>query len=165
MADLAEVAGSVAGAASSGPLGGIALMINAAKGIIGEFVTSPEAKLNAQVKLAELQISLQTEQMDAVTKQIQASAGANSDHYLGGVRAYFCYGVSSLFIWNWGVGPALKFAPVAIPAFVVATFATIMLGFVGVPAGIEMAKQIAAMPGDSSVSVLGFKAANNSVCK
>jgi hypothetical protein len=42
-------------------------------------------------------------------------------------------------------------------------FATIMLGFVGIPAGIEMAKQVASMQGDSQVSVLGLvKAANKS---
>jgi hypothetical protein len=37
-----------------------------------------------------------------------------------------------------------------------------MLGFVGIPAGVEMVKQVMGMPGDSQVSVLGIKVGNKS---
>ena len=157
MPDLSDVVG----AAASG-LNPVSSLVSLGKDLIERFVPDPAAKLQASQHLVDMQSQLQLAQLDAETKEIQATAGANNDHYLGGVRAYFCFAVTTLFIWNWGLGPVFKHPPVDIPGFVVATFATIMLGFVGVPAGIEMAKQIAGMPGDSQVSLLGVKVGNKS---
>jgi len=176
MSEVTDALGSVAGAAASGPLGGIAAAINAAKGIIGEFVTDPNAKLAATQHILDLQNQLQAAQLDALTKQTQsANDAAKGDHYLSGPRAFFCYGFTAMYIFIYtGLGRRIGLPSVEIPSNMNFIFAGIMLGFVGIPSGIEMLKQIVgmpgsnavkdilAMPGDSSVKMVGFTAGNKS---
>ena len=162
MSELTDLVGSAAGGVASGPLSGIAAIVNAAKGIIGKFVTDPAQKLEAEQHMLDLQTQLQVAALDAETKDIQASAGANNGHYMSGVRATFGFTMISIYAWNLMLGPALHKATVAIPMNINVMFAVLLMGFVGVPAGIEAVKQIIAMPGDSSVSVLGVKATNKS---
>jgi len=132
--------------------------------IIGKFVTDPNAKLAAAQHALDLQAQLQTAELDAMTKQTQAAdAAASNDHYLGGVRAFFCLAFTAMYIANYtGISHRLGFQPMDIPMNLNFIFAGIMLGFVGIPAGIEMLKQILAMPGESSISVPGLKAMNKS---
>lgn len=162
MSELSDVAGAIAGGAVSGPATGLAAIMQAAKGIIGEFVTSPGDKLAATQHLVDLQFQLQTEQLDAETKDVQASAAANSGNYLGSLRAFFGYSMTCLYVWNYAICRFFHQSPVDIPMNLNFIFATLMLGFIGVPAGIEAIKQVMGMPGDSSVSVLGVKASNKS---
>lgn len=162
MADIGSVLGEVAGGAASGPMSGIAAVLNAAKGIIGEFVTDPGAKLQASQHLVDLQYQLQMAQLDAETKDVAASAGANNDHYLGGLRAFFGYSMTVLYLWNYAVCRFAHQTPVDIPMNLNLIFATLMLGFIGVPAGIEAIKEVLRMPGESTVNVLGVAATNKS---
>lgn len=167
MADVGTVLGEVAGAAASGPMGGIAAMMEAFKGILGKFITDPTAKLEASQHLVDLQYQLQLAQLDAETKDVQASAGANNDHYLGSLRAFFGYSMTCMYLWNYAICGMFHHwngscAPLDVPVNLNFIFATLMLGFIGVPAGIEAIKQVLGMPGQSSVSVLGVKATNNS---
>jgi hypothetical protein len=161
MADVGTVLGEVAGGAVSGPISGIAAIMDAAKGIIGKFVTDPSAKLEASQHLVDLQYQLQMAQLDAETKDVQASAGANNDHYLGSLRAFFGYSMTCLYVWNYAICRFFHQQPVDIPMNLNFIFATLMLGFIGVPAGIEAMKQVLGMPGASTVSVLGVKASNS----
>jgi hypothetical protein len=66
-----------------------------------------------------------------------------------------------MYIWNYAICRFFGQQPIDLPMSMHAMFATIMLGFVGIPAGIEMAKQVASMSGDSQVSVLGMIKAGN----
>lgn len=162
MADVGAVLGEIAGGATSGPMTGIAAILSAANGIIGKFVTDPGAKLEASQHMVDLQFQLQTAQLDAETKDVAASAGANNDHYLGGLRAFFGYSMTCLYVWNYALCRFFHQAPIDLPINLNLIFATLMLGFIGVPAGIEAMKQVLGMPGASTVSILGIKATNNS---
>lgn len=155
MADLAEIVGA---AASANPISAI---VGLGKDLIDKFVPDPQAKAAASAHLMDVQAQLQEAQIDQQNKIIAAtSANIQSDHYMGKVRATFCYMVIALIVWNYAICRFFHQSPADIPVSIWGMFSVIMLGFVGIPAGIEAAKQIMAMPGDSSVSILGVKASN-----
>jgi hypothetical protein len=165
MSELGDVAGAVAGSVAAGPLSGVGLVMGAVNDIIGKFVTDPNAKLAAAQHALDLQAQMQVAQLDALTKQTQsANDAAKNDHYLWGARAFFCYGFTALylFIYSGLAGKLLKVAIPDIPMNLNFIFAGVMLGCIGIPAGLEAMKTIMAMPGDSSVSLPGFKASNKS---
>lgn len=162
MADITGAVGQIAGAAASGPLGGVAAVLDAAKGIIGKFVTDPSQKLEASQHLVDLQYQLQMAQLEAETKDVQASAGANSDRYLGRLRAFYGYSMTLLYLWNYALCRFFHQQPYDIPMYVNLTFAALLLGFIGVPAAIEMLERVMGMPGDSAVKVLGVQVSNKS---
>lgn len=162
MADLTQDISAVAGAAASGPLGAIAAIIHEAKGVISDFVPDPNAKLAGAQRLAELQIELQEQQNQALTEQVKAMAAANSGGSIIRARSVFCYSIIFLYLWNYAAVPLFHRAPVDIPMNLNVVFATIMLGFVGVPAAMELISKVIAQPGDTSLSVLGMKVGNKS---
>lgn len=160
-----SVLGSIAGSAASGATGGVGVIMTAINDIIGKFVTDPNKKLEATQHALDVQAQLQIAELDAMTKQAQSAndAAGKNDHYLGGARAFFCYGFTGLYFFIYS-GLAGKFGlkPIDIPVDLNFIYAGIMLGFVGIPAGIEMLKQILAMPGESSVKLPGLTASNKS---
>lgn len=163
MSELGTIAGEVAGGVASGPLGGVAGIMGAVNDIIGKFVTDPNAKLAATQHALDLQAQMQTEQLAAMTTQtVSANAAAGNDHYLWGARAFFCYGFTALYLFIYsGLAAKLFKQPVPdIPMNLNFIFAGVMLGCIGIPAGLEAMKQIMAMPGDSKVSLPGFSASN-----
>ena len=163
MSTVGSVLGNVAaGAVSANPISAI---VGLGKDLIDKFVPDPAAKAAAQAHVLDVQAQMQAEVIDQQNKIIEASsANVKDDHYMQWMRAFFCFSMTIMYIWNYA---GCRFAgqqPVDIPTSMHAMFASIMLGFVGIPAGIEMAKQVAAMPGESSASVLGgvIKAGNKS---
>lgn len=160
-----SVLGSIAADAASGPVGGVGMIMTAVNAIIGKFVKDPKDVLEAQQHALDLQTQLTTAQLDALTKQTQSAndAAGKNDHYLGGARAFFCYGFTALYFFIYtGLAGRCGLKPVEIPVDLNFIYAGIMLGFVGIPAGIEMLKQILAMPGESSVKLPGLTASNKS---
>lgn len=152
-----DIAGS---AMSANP---VSAAISLGKDLIERFIPDPAAKAAAAQHLSDVQLQLSLAQIDQQNKIVeQASQNARGDNYLGAVRAGFCWMVIALMGWNYGVGPIFHQHPVDLPLSLITCFTTILLGFVGIPAGIEMAKQVAGMPGDSQVSILGLKVGNKS---
>jgi Holin of 3TMs, for gene-transfer release len=155
--DLAEIVGAAAAGADP-----ITALIGLGKDLIDKFIPDPAAKAVAATRVLELQTQLQQAQIDQQNKIIAAtSANLQSDHYMGKARATFCYTIIALIAWNYAICRFFHQGPLDIPATIFGMFTVIMLGFVGIPAGVEMVKQVMAMPGNSQVSVLGVKVGNN----
>jgi hypothetical protein len=166
MSEVSDALGAVAGAAASGPLGGISAIMQAVNDIIGKFVTDPNQKLQASQHALDLQAQLQMAQLDAITKQTQSAndSASKTDKSLPGARAFFCYGFTALYLLNYSgiMGKILHTQVIDVPENLNFIFAGIMLGFVGIPAALEAMKSILAMPGESTVSGPLFKAGNKS---
>lgn len=167
---VASFAGQLAGQAASGPLGAVAAIGEAAKGIIGMFVTDPSKKLEASQHLLDLQQELNLAAIDQQNKIMSAaSENQKNDVHASGARAYFCYGITTLLLVNYGLAPFAAsmfhwaFTPFAIPMYVMGIFATIMLGWVGIPAGADLVNKVMSMSGDSQVSMLGVAIKQNNV--
>ncbi len=169
---IASAIGTAAGSAIAAPLTGASGILGAiaaiAKPLI-DLIPDPKDKLAAQQHVADQQYALAVAQIDQQNKIIQAASdNLKADPHSSGARAYFCYGVTSLILANYGLIPLCngllhwQMAPFVIPANVLWIFATIMLGFVGVPSVMESLKSVMAMPGESQVSGLGIKIANKS---
>jgi hypothetical protein len=156
--DLAGLVGAAAAGANP-----ITAAIGLGKDLIDKFIADPQAKAAASAHVLDVQAQLQTAQIDQQNKIIAAaSANIQSDHYMGKVRATFCYMIIVLIAWNFAICRFFHESPTDIPATIWLMFTTIILGFVGIPAGIEAVKQVMGMPGDSQVSVLGIKVGNKS---
>jgi hypothetical protein len=160
--DLAAIVGA---AASANPVNAtantISTIVELGKDLIDKFIPDPAAKAQASAHLLDVQAQLQEAQIDQQNKIIAAtSANIQSDHYMGKVRATFCYTVIALIVWNYAVCRFFHQPPSEIPTSIWGMFSVIMLGFIGIPAGIEMVKQVMGMPGDSQVSVMGIKVGN-----
>ncbi len=150
--DLASIAGA---AVSANPISAI---VGLGKDLIDKFIPDPAAKMQASAHLLDVQAQLQEAQIQQQNKIIEAtSANIQSDHYMGRVRATFCYMIIALIAWNYAGCRFIHQSPIDIPATIFGMFTVIMLGFIGIPAGVEMVKQVMGMPGESQVSVLGIK--------
>lgn len=163
---IASAIGTVAGGAVSGPLSIVSSFVGLGKDLIDRFVPDPAAKLQAQQHLADQAAALQMAQIDQQNQMMkQASANIQADPHMSGQRAYFCGGITTLLLLNYtgitGVLSALlnKWAGInlpttfAIPASVLSIFAVIMLGFVGIPAALQMVQAVAGMPGESQIKL------------
>lgn len=158
MSDLASIVGAAASGANP-----VTAIVELGKDLIDKFIPDPAAKAQASAHLLDVQAQLQEAQIDQQNKIIAAtSANVQSDHYMGQVRATFCYVIIALIAWNYAVCRFFHQMPLDIPATIFGMFTVIMLGFVGIPAGVEMVKQVMGMPGDSQVSVMGIKVGNKS---
>lgn len=170
---VAGMVGTAVGSAMSAPISGAASIISAiseiAKPLI-DLIPDPQKKLEAQQHVADQQFQLAMAQIDQQSKIIDAtSANVKADPHSSGSRAYFCVGVTTMILVNYGVLPIVnlffgtRLTPFEIPANVLWIFATLMLGFVGVPSVMETLKTVMGMPGDSQVNVAGiFKLGNKS---
>lgn len=150
--------GDVIGAAASGPLSGIAAITKAARDIIGEFVTDPTKKLEAQQHMLDLAQQMQMAELQAQTANVEAASQNILHDGLGGVRKAFGYAFVTLLIWDYAVVPLLHKTAIDVPGSYVLAFTTLLLG----TSAMNLAQKVSAMPGDSSVSVLGVKVGNKS---
>jgi hypothetical protein len=82
------------------------------------------------------------------------------DQYMKGVRVFFSISMTCLYLWNYAICRFFHQVPLDIPMSLTTMFGCMMLGFVGIPAGIEATKHIMQMPGESSVDALVWKAKN-----
>lgn len=112
--------------------------------IVGSFKLSPEkaAELEAlkqanQQKLAELDIQLQQQAADAITKEIEA-ASANiraeaqtGDKYTSRARPSFIYVMLAIFLSNYMIFPLVGRQPIAYPEPLFWLFGSCMLGYTG----------------------------------
>jgi len=112
--------------------------------VVGTFKLSPEKaaelealKENNKEKLAELDIQLQQQLNDAVTKEIEA-ASANiraeaqtGDKYTSRARPSFLYVMLAIFIFNYMVFPLAGRAPLNYPEPLFWLFGSCMLGYTG----------------------------------
>lgn len=164
--------GTAAGAAMSAPLSSAAGIISAiseiAKPLI-DLIPDPQKKLEAQQHVSDQQFQLAMAQIDQQEKVMQAaSQNISHDPHSSGSRAYFCIGVTTMILINYGALPVInlffgtRLTPFEIPGNVLWIFATIMLGFVGVPSVMETLKAVMGMPGESSVNLPGMKMSNKS---
>lgn len=148
-------------AANITPMGLINSIASIAKPLL-DLIPNPADKMRAQQIVLDHQYGLQQSLIAQQDKEMDdATANIKGDTSMMRCRSFFCYSVTVLYIWNYALCRFAHQMPIDLPTSLHAMFATIMLGFVGIPAGIDMAKSIAAMPGDSSVSMLGFKASNS----
>lgn len=161
--NIAGVVGSVVGSAAAAPLSGAASIIS----VIGEIakplidlIPDPQKKLEAQQHVADQQFQLAMAQLDQQDKQMAAaSSNIANDPHMSGQRAYFCAGITTMLLFNYAGVPLLHalahldIAPLAIPASVLSIFAVIMLGFVGIPAALQMVQTVAGMPGESKINL------------
>jgi hypothetical protein len=155
--DLASIVGA---AAQGNP---ISAVVDLGKELIERFVPDPAAKAQASAHVLDVQAQLQQELIGQQNKVIAATAAnIQSDHYMGKVRATFCYVIIALIAWNYAICRFFHQTPIEIPSTIFGMFTVIMLGFIGIPAGVEMVKQVMGMPGDSQVSVLGIKVGQKS---
>jgi Holin of 3TMs, for gene-transfer release len=158
MADVASIVGAAAAGANP-----VTAVVGLGKDLIDKFIPDPQAKAAAQAHLLDLQAQMQAALIDQQNKIIAAtSANIKDDHYMQFVRAFFSISMIVLYIWNYAVCRFFQQPPIDIPTSMHAMFATVILGFVGIPAGIDATKKIMAMPGDSQVNVLGVKIGNKS---
>lgn len=158
----AATVNAIAGAAgqvAAGPLGVVSSFVNLGKDLIDRFIPDPQAKLAAQQHLADQAMTLQLAQIDQQNKMMAAaSANIASDPHMSGQRAYFCGGITTMLLFNYAVVPMLhgfltNISPISIPPSILGIFAVIMLGFVGIPAALQMIQAIAGMPGDSVIKL------------
>jgi hypothetical protein len=179
MATPANVVSSIVGAAAQGVASPVTSIVSVIGSIVSkamDFIPDPAKKMELQQHAMDLQAQAAEQELDALTKQVQAAAQASSsDTSLWKARAFFCYGVTSAIFINYVGFPLLHaaahldIAPIVLPTNLLMMFAAIMLGLVGVPEGfgalknlLGMVPDVMAMPGDSQVSVLGVKVANKS---
>jgi hypothetical protein len=162
MADstVASAIGTAVGTAASGPLSIVSSFVDLGKDLIDRFIPDPQAKLAAQQHLADQSFQLQLAAIDQQNKMMAAaSANIQADPHMSGQRAYFCGGITSMLLFNYAVVPLLHaflhvdMSPLAIPASVLSIFAVIMLGFVGIPAALQMVQTVAGMQGDSQIKL------------
>lgn len=169
---IASAVGTAVGSAVAAPVSGASALITAiatiAKPLI-DLIPDPQKKLEAQQHIADQQQALALAEIDQQNK-IMAAASENlkADPHTTGARAYFCYGITTLLLVNYGVLPIvgmvfhMTITPFEVPSNILWIFATLMLGFVGVPSVMDTLKSVMGMPGDSQVSVLGIKVGNKS---
>ena len=156
MADLGTLAGEVAGAAASA--NPISLALSVGKDLINRFVPDPAAKAQAVAHLQDQQMTLALAQIDQQTKDAALASANIQNDKLSGPRSAFCYSVVALLIWNYAICRCFHQTPIDFPLSLIGAFTALMLG----QAGIDMAHSVAAMPGESQVSVLGVKVGNKS---
>lgn len=162
---IAGAIGTAVGSAAAAPLTGLGLIGKAIDDVAGpllNLIPDPKAKAEAAQRVADQKYQLAVLQIDQQNKILAAaSENIKSDPHSSGARAYFCGGITTLILVNYGVLPVInlffgtKLSPFEIPANILWIFATIMLGFVGVPSVMETLKSVMGMAGESQVSVLG----------
>lgn len=165
---LGEVAGSAAGAAMA-PVSGIVGVIGSLVSKAMDFIPDPAKKLELQQHAMDLQAQASEQELSAMTQQVVAAQKASaSDTSLWQVRAFYCYTMCAILVFNLVIVPLLHafghldIAPLMLPTNLLAVFAIIMVGLTGVPTGFQAIQNIMQMPGESQISVLGVKVGNKS---
>lgn len=137
--------------------------------IIGEFHMSPEEKVAAQQAIADAQAKAVAAAQDYEV-QLNTIAGQNiradassGDKFTQRARPTFMYVIIAVLAFNYIGLPFMqvfgsKVLPIVLPGDLLTLFGVCVTGYVMS----RSAEKIAALPGDSQVSVLGMKAGNKS---
>ena len=134
-----------------------------------DFIPDPAKKLELQSHAMDLQATAAAQELDAAAKQVQAASAASAgDTSLWRVRSFFCFSITGTIVFNLVAVPLLHaffhldISPINLPTNLLSVFAIIMVGLTAVPQAMGVIRDIMAMPGISTVSVLGVKAGNAS---
>jgi hypothetical protein len=112
--------------------------------VVGTLKLSPEKAAEMQemkeahaADLAKLNLQLQAQAQDAITREVEA-AGANiraeatnGDKFTSRARPLFLYVCNTIIIWNYLVVPTMGKQPVNFPEPLFWLFGSVMLGYVG----------------------------------
>lgn len=135
--------------------------------LIEQFHMSPEDKAKAQQAIADAAAKAQADainydiQLNTIASQnIQAEA-KTGDKFTERARPSFMYVIIAVFAFNYIVIPLAeifgsKIQPVSLPTDLLTLFGVSISGY----AFSRTAEKIAALPGDSHISVLGMKVGN-----
>lgn len=148
---LADVVGTAVSANPISALAGVASKII-------DLFPNPEQKTAATIALQQVQLEYAAQSIDLQKTQMNDASQNILHDGLGGVRKVFGYAFVALLIWNYAVVPMLHKSPLSIPVEFTVAFTTLLLG----TSAMNLAQKVSAMPGDSSVSVLGVKVGNKS---
>ncbi len=141
--------------------------LKAVSDVIGQFHLSPEDKAKAEQAVADAAAKAQQASMDydvqlnaIAAKSIQTEEGSG-DKFTQRARPSFMYVVIAVIGFNYiGIPFAQIFgshvAPIVLPGDLLTLFGVCVTGYVVS----RTAEKVAALPGDSQVSVLGMKVGN-----
>jgi hypothetical protein len=150
------------GSAVSGATGWVRSIADIAKPLI-ELIPNEKDKLAAQAHIADTQLTLSLAQIDSQNKLIQAaSTNIGNDPHMSWVRAFFCFSMSLVYVWNYGLCSLAGKHGMEFPNQLHWMFAALMLGLIGIPAVLDTFKSIMSLPGESQASVLGMRVGNKS---
>jgi hypothetical protein len=158
-----------AGAVGSAAGAGIVKMFT---GVMDEIRLSPEAKAELTQKLSDNQAALAKMETDYDAK-LKDVAGQNiraettsSDKYTSRARPTFMYIIEAALAMNFVVIPIFgvfaklfhgpDISPISLPADVLTLFGVCITGYIGA----RSVDKALALPGETSVNVLGIKASN-----
>jgi hypothetical protein len=152
----------IVGAAASGATSWITAIAEVAKPLI-DLIPNEKDKLTAQAHISDTQATLALAQIDQQNKIIAAaSQNISNDPHMSWVRAFFCFAMSVVYVWNYGLCELTGRKPFDFPNQLHWMFAALMMGLIGIPSVLDTFKSIMSLPGDSKVSVLGVQVQNRS---
>jgi hypothetical protein len=147
----------------------ISPLLTSAQALISEFHLSPEDKVKAeqwtadQAQVAQKQANDYEIQLNTIAGQNIRADAASGDKFTQRARPWFMYIIEFILAFNYIAVPAYEMVtgkalvPVALPADLLTLFGVCVTGYVFN----RTAEKIAAMPGDSSVNMLGIIRASN----
>jgi Holin of 3TMs, for gene-transfer release len=112
--------------------------------IVGTFKLSPDKAAEMQTlkethaaDLAKLQLQMEAQAQDAVTREVEAASAniraeaTNGDKFTSRARPLFLYVCNVILVWNYIVVPMRGMVPIAFPDPLFWLFGSVMLGYVG----------------------------------
>jgi hypothetical protein len=147
----------------------IAPTIQAVASVISQFHLSPEDKLKADEAIAKATADAKAQsqdyevQLNSIAGQNIRADAASGDGYTSRARPSFMYVIIAVFAWNYiGISIAQMFGskilPIVLPGDLLTLFGVCVTGYVFN----RTAEKVAALPGDSQVSILGLNLKNKS---
>ncbi len=145
-------------------------LADVAKRMIEEFHMSPEQKADQLAKVAAAQAQVEqaandyNAKLNDIAGQNIRADDATGDKFTQHARPWFMYLVELVLAFNYIVIPSVQMAtgkaltPMVLPADLLTLFGVCVTGYVFN----RTAEKISGMPGDSQISVMGFKVGNKS---
>jgi hypothetical protein len=158
----APLISGIAGSVAAGATGWVGALAEVAKPLI-ELIPNEKDKLAAQAHIADAQLNLSLAQIDQQNKIIAAaSTNIGNDPHMSWVRAFFCFSMSLVYVWNYALCRVVGHTAMDFPNQLHWMFAALMLGLIGIPSVLDTFKSIMSLPGESQASVLGVRVGNKS---
>jgi hypothetical protein len=102
-------------------------------------------------------------QIDQQNKIIAAaSQNISNDPHMSWVRAFFCFSMSLVYVWNYGLCELTGRKGMDFPNQLHWMFAALMMGLIGIPSVLDTFKNIMSLPGESTVNMMGARIQNKS---
>ena len=112
--------------------------------VVGTFKLSPEKAAELEslkethaADLAKLQLQIEAQAQDAITREVEAASGniraeaTNGDKFTSRARPLFLYVCNVILVWNFIVVPTMGRVPIQFPDPLFWLFGSVMLGYVG----------------------------------